>query len=305
MATLKPFEFNKALVTQCAQSCELKSASIPNPNSQGTRTYSLPFHLIQQQGPEECHELFSQHQKFYNRSASHSETPGRLNNFIQNVLFVYNHNQRYQESSSLDPDSHNLVLHYDVTINQFSDLLNNELPFSNIPNDANMRQAPSYTHTSKDLEEDHESLFLIDIEKLSPIPTNDFDLQRIKANEDDILQNFENILSSKRLYKEGTPILTTYNPNYRNHSHHHSENGKSNDDITQWLKQKEKQNHPFLGSKVYSNQTLFMYDFNDSDDDWSTYMDWATADNPDGVVIVHTPTDQVCVLVSCSSFLCD
>ncbi len=37
-----------------------------------------------------------------------------------------------------------------------------------------------------------------------------------------------------------------------------------------------------------------IFEFNNNPDDFKTYLNWATNDNPDGVPLVHPPMDQVC-----------
>ena len=153
--TSKPFQFDQNELQNCIQ--EFKSAnqsttalskSDNDNNSHGTSIISIPSSIIkwfqhhhhyQQQQQQHssnnnnnnnnkriimssCYKLYLLHQSFYERSTSHTYTVGRYENFVQNLKFIHLHNQEYESKLSTN------ITHY-VTINQFTDMLDYELPY--------------------------------------------------------------------------------------------------------------------------------------------------------------------------------
>ncbi len=212
----------------------------------------------------ECEVLYKNHQSFYKRSSSHSTTPGRFELFVDNVVFVYSY-------------SRNSLISHQVALNQFSDLFQTELPFTD--------QSSKF---SNDTYEDESNELII---KQSIIPLN-FTTE--------IVGNFDVFQSIQKFFGVAHHSLVVYSPSkipdhskklkgqpgkkwiVLEHSKHHNDvfgEGKGC-------------NNKSCGKNVSYNERN-MYDFVHSDDNWRSHLDWATKNNPDGVAIVHPPIDQV------------
>lgn len=223
-----------------------------------------------------CKILYQKHQSFYKRSSTHTNTPGRFEEFISNVNFVHNHNQ-------------NPTSVHEVTLNQFSDLFQNELPL--FPTNTAIIDADDEAEVDIDLDE-RDNSDEIDSEQINIRPftikiTNDFD----------IFQSLRNFLGI-----HDDPSLVVYSPtkipeNKKSHSKRQEK---------KWIVMEYSKHHNhLLGQTKSCNGTncntsirahgtgSFVYDFNSSNDNWRRNLDWASENNPDGVPIVHTPLDQV------------
>ncbi len=256
--TYKPFQYDPGQLLECV------TEAIKNQTNDSTTTVTLTTTTTP--SSPHCHKLYLQHQSYYNRSISHSNAPNRFQQFLHNVLFVYSHNQNYESSSSVT--SHHL------TLNQFVDVFDDELPYFN--SDTNQEEKSTY-----------------------------FDLTDEFIQE--IIQDEDNQLLSSRRQKSKTKKnlhhkFVVFYP-HKSYIHHNEHRIK-----TSWLLEEIKQHQYELGdietnSSIVTRVNSFAYDFKSSDDDWETYLDWATVDNPDGVAIVHPPIDQVCHFYIINNYL--
>jgi hypothetical protein len=254
--TSKPFQYDPGQLLQCV------TEALNNQTIDSTTTGST--HTKTSSSSPQCHKLYLQHQSYYNRSISHSNTPNRFQQFVQNVLFVYSHNQNYYTSSSIT--SHH------VTLNQFVDLFDDELPYFD-----------SVIYDSQNQKQEDKSTY--------------FDLTDEFI--DEIIQDEDHqLLSSRRRHRSQTKKnerhhkFVVFDP-HKSYIHHNEHKTK-----TSWLLEEIKPHQYELGdmetnSSVVTSVNSFSFDFKSSEDDWETYLDWATVDNPDGVAIVHPPIDQV------------
>jgi hypothetical protein len=110
------FQYELSKLTKCAE----QQSSLARSNNT----------LLSSLGPE-CQSLFQEHQSFYKRSSAHSNTAKRYDQFINSVIFVHQHNQKHASflSSSTATATATAGLSHRVTLNQFSDLFDHELPF--------------------------------------------------------------------------------------------------------------------------------------------------------------------------------
>lgn len=263
--TSKPFQYDPGQLLQCVTEAIKKETNDNTISGIHTTTTSSSTSSPQ------CHKLYLQHQSYYNRSISHSNAPNRFQQFVHNVLFVYSHNQNYDSSSSVTSTSHY------VTLNQFVDLFDDELPFNS-----------DTTSQNQKYEED------------STTDSTYFDLKDEFIQDMMMIQDENNQLlsSSRRRHRSKTKKnalhkFVVFDP-HKSYIHHNEHKTK-----TSWLLEEIKQHQFELGdtetnSSIVTNVNSFAYDFKSSEDDWETYLDWATVDNPDGVAIVHPPIDQVC-----------
>ena len=253
MTPSKPFPCDLSKLTTCAQTLLSKEAS----NDYSTNSFSS--------SSSECHQLFLQHQSFYERTIAHSQTPGRLDQFITNVAFVYSHNQNYDSSSSSNISHH-------VTLNQFSDMFDHELPYFNSQEQwsTSQREEILYNDVTNTQNmnnctrcEEHDKFVLNLIDENSPTTSKVFYMRRHKHHDPKALV-VHDTNHGTRTYKGQYYILdTSNNTKYR-----------------------------------YNNPEIFLYDFIKRDDNWGKSLNWATEENPDGVGIVHPAIDQVRVYIT-------
>lgn len=248
MTTSQPFKYEESKLVQCA----LQNIHMENDAELNATNSSSPIHELQVSPSSslECHDLFLEHQSFYQRSSSHSETKGRYDQFVHNVLFVHTHNQRYKSSSSSDSIG---ITHY-VTLNQFSDMFDHELPyFDNYDSQLLLERSK------------------IDMDKMFDDINDDYFL------EGGMVKDIEEVLLPKHVRR------------HKKHGKHHhvhklvvfqplkSRHSKG------WLIQDIRKNHYIAGdTKINSTTSVksFPYDFKLSEDNWQTHLDWATEDNP-------------------------
>jgi len=186
----------------------------------------------------DCLSLFNQHQLHYNRLPYPSEISKqiRLNSFLDSVAFVHNHNSIQQRS------------YFHVTLNQFSDCEQHELPLHDI---------------------DFYSLYKADdhhvLEEKKP---------RVLSGETGKV--FQELIRDDLKVNSDTGPVWISASNIRTYRTSKKDDGNKQD-----------------GSLVQSHDALGDFIADPMNKDWTQYLNWATADNPDGVSIVHPSSDQV------------
>ena len=218
-----------------------------------------------------CKILYQEHQSFYRRSSTHTNTLGRFEEFMSNVEFVHIHNR-------------NPTNVHEVTLNQFSDLFQNELPL--------------LTNTAI-IDPDDEAEVDVDVDESDNSDEVDSDQINIRPYITEVTNNFDIFQSLRNFLGIKDPSLVVYSPTkipedkktgkkwiVLEHSKHHNH----------LLGQTKSCNDTNCSTSVRAHDRgSFVYDFNPSNDNWKRNLDWASENNPDGVPIVHTPLDQVSV----------
>lgn len=230
------FQYMKDLLHDCARDYNAGGTST---SSTSTHSPSIPstFDWSESDNDSNCLRLYLQHQANYNRSSHHTQNEERYAIFLENVAFVHEHNNLYLESET----------HYHhVTLNQFSDRLNDELPLA---------EFPLPTEKIKDWK----------INEKTPRSHGD---SHDRYWDKDWFQKVKFVKRKRRKHQQNLLLLS--------------------------LKDKKIE----MFRKRYP-------DFQKNGDDWATYLNWASTDNPDGLNLVHPVSDQVSepLFILCSKFL--
>ncbi len=259
--TARPFQFEQSKLIKCAEKFQSASQS-------AAETTAAEATSIIKEEIEECHDLFQQHQSFYHRTSSHTEDENRFSKFMESVTFVYHHNQNYID----DKDS---ILHH-VTLNQFSDLYDYELPLLNDDNG----DYPLYDlDGDKDDDKASEGDTIISIDKES--------MGLRDPSDDSTVKSIANLFFKIK----------------RHHHHHHHHKHELNHKTQNQSQQLDnnsidvvQKNHNYLWdglldpndtTETSTIRTPFVFEFNPDEDDWRSHLNWASKDNPDGVIIVR------------------
>ena len=212
-----------------------------------------------------CRELFEHHQTFFRRKNDGINERKRYGAFLKNALFVHAFNQ-------------NKKSHHRVSINQFSDFLEYELPMHNVDSD-NQSSIPGFFQDC----DGH----IIEISNMQDI-----------RNAIDSL-DYVGKRKSKGCEKN------------EHRQHHHqkrkSKNREKNEPIHHHIHDHERISSPLpfprdpldnrvsvLNNAEHSLKRNVISDFisDRTGNNWEIYLNWASEDNPDGVPLVHPPVDQ-------------
>ena len=215
---------------------------------------SCANHAITNEYHADCKELFDQHQSHYQRTSSSStHEGGRYVQFIENAMFVHGHNAQNR-------------LHT-VALNHFSDLMQDELPLYDTVGD-----------------QIHEDMNVVDIQNMQDIATAvDMLSRRSKTHKN---RRHRHHARKKRRKKE------------RQSQHlHHNRSDAAADYPLPFPKGKKRHRtyvlqHSQQSQSNHRHNATIEFKTDPKGNDWSTYLNWANGDNPDGVSLVHPPLDQ-------------
>jgi hypothetical protein len=261
-------------------------------------------------GIQPCHDLFVQHAAHYGRPPlsdeellywnqhgieSAMEAPSkRIRAFLDSVKFVHRHNRL---------DGHT------VGLNRFSDLAEDELPFSNAAasSSGSINKKDNKSNWSQELEALSQKAFIeIDSEELimelgakirrtAQYSTTQSQEQSTSSTSYSFLRQIMSLLHKPSYYTglfdswwwigerhdNQSPQQTT--AQIEEHTHHTSSSHSAS---------KQTQGNSFVIDKKNEMDGI-EEDENAKEDEWVRYLNWATEDNPDGVGIVHEAMDQV------------
>jgi len=232
----------------------------------------------------DCMDLFHKHQHHYQRSNAHTQSNNRYATFLQSVVFVYNHNT----------DNNNNKYRFCVQLNQFSDLQQHELPLIDTANfttelEEIYKSTASLQH-DEGIIKDKKNRFTIPFKRTKntlDISNNQFTLLKSIRDIQNVHRSF-GLLSQEEKEKFDRDDLNNKKPLLK----------RSTDDILQ-----EKKNEDFRSVKQYLNYKQLsstgpnqdeekVNDFVYDEDDYSTNLNWATHENPDGISLVHPSSYQ-------------
>lgn len=237
-----------------------------------------------------CEILYNQHAKHYGRrQQEHDAQPARFQRFLETVRLVHQHNQRSDVG-------------HKITLNQFSDLTVEDLPLSAASNEQSEAVSSS--------------------EELWKQAGFDMEVDLIQLSSDDA------ILEYAAPHDRGQRNLRKHHhgsSNKNRHGRHHRHENNDDDEITVQVDPNSDNKWSTLdstvggeGHQVHIKATTmelnnhYRYDDDDNGsattaagatvetddavdvvDDYDTFLNWSTEDNPDGVSIVHNASDQV------------
>jgi hypothetical protein len=305
--THRTFEYDDNLLIECA------SSSLAAPEQHEYKYLD-----------RSCRVLFEQHSKHYRRQhdAASSQLDVRLENFIRSVVFVHQHNSRATSGWA----SHR---HHEVALNQFSDM-DLTAPFTPAshasPDDASsipwqLRQVRDHPPT-RPLQNSNDNLFVSDrvrtpsttfldssesilriaadlaigkgsFNKMNPkkehtshhsnqhITTQEFSTHVINLPMDHPFAFQSPDVQHSPEY-DGALISIKENPSY----HHHHKTQPWSPNLVD----------PDASTSAIGDNDDISFEEANPMDDFSTFLNWATADNPDGVPIVNDSFDQVCMV---------
>lgn len=188
-----------------------------------------------------CETLYDKHAKHYGKELLKKGTQ-RFHRFVENVRLVQEHNRRND-------------VNHQITLNQFSDLYDHELPLAPMTN-MEIDSSVDFVHLSS-----HDSIL--------------------------------NAANGRRRLKKK-----------KNHHHHHQKVTIDVDPKDKWStidtaiddhlegRQVQISARHKVGNLIRDPEFTIL-----DEDSYETHLNWATCDNPDGVPIVHPPTDQVRVVL--------
>ena len=253
---------------------------------------------------ESCQTLFSQYSKhFYGDGHFLRSRGGGLSVFVRNVRFVHEHNTAKDAT-------------YSVALNRFAD---SHLLWSEDA-DENHRQLrkSSHHHGShkhhKDDDSVYESLDLPGLDADNPLAQYHGILDGVLVKELSDPKVIMEVAANLAVGKGGKGHLNKYKPSIHTGKHKNKLYDILQDrSVDVPLANQEEFQAP-EGTFSESNEggllsikrnpeydrqndpdakNLDVHDASHAKDDFSTYLNWATADNPDGVPIVHDSFDQV------------
>ena len=147
------FQYDQLKLEKCA---EEQSSAIVSIIGEGTATSTTTRNNNQKESTSElCHELLQEYQSFYKRSSKHKQlnSSGRFESFLKSVIFVYRHNYQKDQKDGTKLSSSNANGYHshghNVTLNQFSDLFDYELPFAIKRSNNQQKESPSTDKAAK------------------------------------------------------------------------------------------------------------------------------------------------------------
>lgn len=324
-----PFRYSQQVLNDCARS---HLTAVPAPNEM--RTEDSDTAIAVSRIPNSCRELYEQYRDHYYGHSGEEDNDGngdceifhqpdesrlckkksrRWERFLASVIFVYQHEQ--QQST------------HRVGLNQFSDRLPEELPFSlsslSIDDHITERDTGVFVDATRTLPFEQQSFrrlhqqLMQQYEPFQPhsflrgLDGNSIDMHleegdasfwTLLGGEDDILN-----VADEMLFGIGKGSKNTLNPKGRHHhGHHHTEPKPILPDtkIRIPFQDADPFETPSMDSSSLDGNLLlvkppknneYKQDSNTTtnDDPFAAYLNWATSENPDGVSIVHGAFDQV------------
>ena len=285
-----PFQYDDLLLSSCARSDLAASLA--------------PVAAIDQRGGDDaaCYELFRQYGSHYGRDIdADSRSHDRFQRFVSNAVFVYRHNTNEEEDDGTAIDG---PPRHRVTLNRFADRQEHELPLM--------------VGGSADgfLPGDFDSLPLLSVGNVQGSSGQDSQLQRDSDSgpsfsrleySEDLLRSISATLGFgffRRKTSHGLSKYTKQRSRYRQFKDEVSPlpgSMSTSGPVFIWSKKGQKsiyleretdRKHMVRKDKIdETDATIDGQDYH-GDSDFTRALDWSTANNPDGVPIVHAVMDQ-------------
>jgi Cathepsin propeptide inhibitor domain (I29) len=276
----KPFFYNDDLLKECAISNFAARLVLPASSASSGTTNQVLGSVSDESAvtvDASCRLLFEQHALHFGRrpvAGPNNDDDGdgddyttRIHNFVRNVVFVHNHNTAAAAAATM----------HRVGLNQFSDLrLNEILP---IASSEDMDIVSDEEEAADETRSKHSSRWLWE-----QTPAALWEAQQKNGNSNIMINginlgsaNFTRFTSHQQILDVAAAanfLMVVGQEGYaqgHNHEMNHARQIHDDDDV------------------VTASGAIGEID----NGDFTTYLNWATKDNPDGVPLVNAPIDQV------------